>query len=60
MLILSRKETEIIMIGDDIQVSIERIEGNRVKIGVAAPKHVPILRSEVKPKGEPDGRTEQD
>lgn len=52
MLVLTRRETETIIIGDNIEVTVERIEGNRVKLSVAAPKDVPIVRGELK--GEED------
>ena len=58
MLILSRKETETIMIGDDIRVTVERIVGNRVQISIAAPKEVKILRAELKPEEHRDGKPE--
>lgn len=47
MLVLSRKPNEPIKIGDDITVVINRVEGNKVRIGIKAPKEVKILRSEI-------------
>ena len=47
MLILSRKETECIHLGDDIVVTIVRINGDKVRIGVQAPSGVKILRNEL-------------
>jgi carbon storage regulator len=47
MLILSRREGESIMIGDSIEVCISRIEHETVKIGIIAPKEMPIFRDEV-------------
>ena len=47
MLILSRKETECIHLGDDIVVTIVRINGDKVRIGVQAPSDVKILRNEL-------------
>jgi carbon storage regulator len=47
MLILSRKETEQIVIGDDIIVTIERINGKRVSVSVRAPDEVNIVRGEL-------------
>ncbi len=47
MLILTRKADEHIRIGSDITISVFEIEGNRVKIGVDAPRGVKILRSEL-------------
>jgi carbon storage regulator len=47
MLILSRKESECIHLGDDIVVTIVRVNGDKVRIGVQAPPHVKILRTEL-------------
>jgi carbon storage regulator len=47
MLVLSRKLTEAIQIGDDIELKIIAIEGDQVKIGIEAPRNVEIHRKEV-------------
>jgi len=47
MLTLSRKTDDAILIGTDIRIVIKRIDGDIVKIGIEAPKHVPIYREEV-------------
>ncbi|MFA9464532.1 MAG: carbon storage regulator CsrA [Velocimicrobium sp.] len=47
MLALSRKTNESIMIGNDIEITILEIKGEQVKIGIAAPKSVPIYRREI-------------
>ena len=47
MLVLSRKVNETIVIGDDIQVFIAEIRGDKVRLAIRAPKEVKILRSEL-------------
>lgn len=47
MLALSRKQNESIMIGSDVEITILEIKGDQVKIGVSAPKAVPIYRKEI-------------
>ena len=47
MLIVSRKKSESILIGDDIEVLVTEIGADRVKIGIRAPKGVQILRREL-------------
>ncbi len=47
MLVLTRKINERIMIGDDIEVVLVDIMGDQVKIGIEAPNHLNILRSEI-------------
>ena len=47
MLVLSRKENEQIRIGDNIVVTIVKVKGNLVRIGIEAPKDVRIMRSEL-------------
>ena len=50
MLVLTRKEQESLLIGDEIRIQIIRIEGDRVIVGIDAPKNIKILRSEIAPK----------
>ncbi|WP_026888248.1 carbon storage regulator CsrA [Clostridium beijerinckii] len=47
MLIITRKKGESLMIGDDIEIVISKIDDGSVKIGIKAPKDVTILRKEL-------------
>ena len=47
MLVLTRKKDQQIKIGDDITLTVVRIDANRVRIGVAAPRDIRILRGEL-------------
>ena len=47
MLVLTRKGNQSIMIGDDIEVSVLAIMGEKVRIGIEAPRAVPVFRKEV-------------
>jgi carbon storage regulator len=47
MLVLTRKGSQSIMIGDDIEVSILAIMGEKVRVGISAPRDVPVFRKEV-------------
>ena len=59
MLVLSRKEGEQLLVGDNIVLTINRISGNRVAIGIDAPKEVPIVRGELERAGLPAGRVSE-
>ena len=50
MLVLSRKAGERIWIGDDISVTVVRITGGGVRIGIEAPHEMPVIREELKEK----------
>ena len=47
MLILTRRIGESIMIGDDVSITVLRIKGNQVRLGVNAPKSVSVQREEI-------------
>jgi len=47
MLVLKRKVGEVIKINDDIEVHVLDVEGDVIKLGFAAPKHVQIMRQEL-------------
>ena len=47
MLVLSRKKNESIVINDDIKIVVVEIRGDKVRLGVEAPKEVPVHRREV-------------
>ena len=47
MLVLTRKINQSIMIGDDVEVSVLAVSGDKVRIGIAAPRDVPVFRKEV-------------
>lgn len=47
MLALSRKKNEAIMINNNIEITILEIKGEQVKLGISAPKEVPVYRKEV-------------
>lgn len=47
MLALSRKKNESIVINNDIEVTVLEIKGDQVKLGITAPKSIPVYRKEV-------------
>jgi carbon storage regulator len=49
MLVLTRKLMEKLFIGDDICVTVVRLEGGQVRLGVEAPRHVSVVRAELVP-----------
>ncbi len=56
MLVLTRKKDQSIMIGDDVEVSILSVSGEKVRIGIAAPREVGVFRKEVYESRESGGR----
>lgn len=47
MLVLSRQRDETIMIGDDVEITVVDIRGDKVRLGITAPTHIPVHRKEV-------------
>ena len=47
MLVLSRRKNEIITIGSDIQIKLLDVYGGQARLGIDAPKHLPIMRNEL-------------
>src|SRR6478752_2468112 len=47
MLVLTRKSNQSIMIGDDIEISVLSVMGEKVRIGIQAPRDIPVFRKEV-------------
>lgn len=47
MLILTRRTGESVMIGSDVTLTVLGVKGNQVRIGIAAPAHVPVHREEI-------------
>ena len=47
MLVLTRKSQESIKIGDNVLITVLKVDLGQVKIGIEAPKHVPIVRTEL-------------
>ncbi len=47
MLVLSRQRDESIMIGDDVEIIIVDVRGDKVRLGITAPKSIPVHRREI-------------
>lgn len=47
MLVLSRKVDEKILIGNSVEVTVLRVDGDKVRLGVTAPSHIPVHREEI-------------
>jgi carbon storage regulator len=47
VLVLTRKSNQSIMIGDEIEISVLSVMGDKVRIGIQAPREVPVFRREV-------------
>jgi len=64
LLVLTRKSNQSIMIGDEIEISVLAIMGEKVRIGIEAPRSIPVFRKEVyleiqQEGDEDDGATDQ-
>jgi carbon storage regulator len=62
MLILSRRPQETIRVGEEVTITVLAVEGNKVRLGITAPRHISVDREEVHERkqreaqaGEPDG-----
>lgn len=47
MLVLTRQTNETIMIGDDIEITVVSVKGDKVRVGISAPHFVPVHRKEI-------------
>jgi carbon storage regulator len=47
MLVLTRKSNQSIMIGDDVEISVLSVMGEKVRIGIQAPQEIPVFRKEI-------------
>lgn len=56
MLVLTRKTNQSIMIGDDIEVTVLSVMGEKVRIGIQAPREIPVFREEVYVEIQEEGR----
>jgi carbon storage regulator len=59
MLVLSRRQSERVRLGDSIVVTIIRVSGDKVRLGIEAPPDVLVLRDELKPNEDEASRDEQ-
>ena len=60
VLVLTRKSNQSIMIGDDIEISVLAVMGEKVRIGIEAPRSVPVFRREVYVEIQEDGDDDGD
>lgn len=59
MLVLSRKPNESIKIGDNITITVVDVQGGKIKLGIEAPRDVPVIRSELENKSKGDNQSNQ-
>ena len=57
MLVLSRRESERIRLGDSIVITVVRVTGDKVRLGIQAPPDVLVLRDELEPKDAPGDKS---
>lgn len=60
MLVLSRKETQRIRLGDSIMVTVVRLSGDKVRLGIEAPSDMLVLRDELEPLSPPIAAVKSD
>ena len=60
MLVLSRKPSQSIMIGDGVEVQVLSVAGEKVRLGITAPREVSIFRNEVYERIESEGQVEDE
>ncbi|HAN96730.1 MAG TPA: carbon storage regulator [Planctomycetaceae bacterium] len=58
MLVLSRKESERIRLGDSIVLTVVRVSGDKVRLGIEAPADLVVLREELEPHEVPQAKTD--
>lgn len=54
MLIISRRVGESVVIGEDVLITVLRVKGNQVRLGVNAPKSIAVQREEISERNKPD------
>lgn len=47
MLVISRKEGESLLVGEDIEIRVLDVQGDKVRIGISAPRQMPVMRKEL-------------
>lgn len=60
MLILTRRPVESLHIGDEITVQVLGVQGNAVRFGITAPRHIPVHRKEIYEKIQEEQRSAED
>lgn len=59
MLALSRKPNESIKIGENITITVVDVQGGKIKLGIEAPRDVPVMRSELENKSKDENQSNQ-